>query len=289
MTNESDNATGQEPARAGKPRSGGPVGPAVPRMRRLQLVGAATAVLVLATMSACSGHTGGHRSGHAAAGATPAGPPSAPATPSTALSSPTASPAPGDTATAAGSPSPTGGAATGPAVPSTAATPAPSGPLVPVTAPALLAAVVQALPTGLTADHFEADPPSTNDPYPSVYAQVHTPDGTGQLGVSMYPSTGALTCPDTGTCPTDPAGDPVQVQHEPGNCIQNTVITVQRHEGFTLAVQISSCLLAGNTPAVPALTQDQATALAGNPALTTKMPASYVQSANAQYPHLPLV
>ncbi|MGF1427507.1 hypothetical protein [Kitasatospora sp. LaBMicrA B282] len=171
----------------------------------------------------------------------------------------------------------------------TAAAPANSGPMVPVTAPALLAAVVQALPAGLRADHFEVGPASATDPYPSVFAQVHTPAGTGQIGVSMYPSNGPLTCSDAGTCHTDSAGEPVQVQHEAGNCIQNTVVTVQRHEGFTLQVQISSCLFAGNVPAVSALTQDQAVALAGDPAITTRMPASFVRAAGARYPDLPLV
>ncbi|MBB4928828.1 hypothetical protein [Kitasatospora kifunensis] len=148
---------------------------------------------------------------------------------------------------------------------------------------------MQSLPTGLAADHFEANQPSADDPYPSVFAQVQTPNGTGQIGVSMYPSNGPLNCSGDSTCHTDPAGDLVQVQHEAGNCIQDTIVTVQRREGFALAIQISSCLFAGNVPAVPALTQDQAVALASNPAIRAKMPASYVQAANTQYPDLPLV
>ncbi|BFV56193.1 hypothetical protein KCMC57_up12970 [Kitasatospora sp. CMC57] len=169
---------------------------------------------------------------------------------------------------------------------------APTGPMVPATSAALLAAVVQSLPAGLTTDHHAANPARPNAV--DVFAHVTTPAGIGRIGVSAYltPEGGSDRCwPDpTGpmptACSTSPAGDVVEVQTNPRNCIQATRITVHRPT-FNVAVDISSCLRTEAEHAVPALTEQQAVALASSPLVGLTMPSSFVEAANAKYPALP--
>lgn len=219
--------------------------------------------------------------------AAPAGPPV-----------PSASATPTRPATPAASGSPRASGAAG--LPSGAPTPAPApskaDPLVPTTAASLLAAVLQSLPAGLTTDHYAANPGHTpiGGPvdYPAVFSYVNTAGGTGRISVSAYQADSPMTCGSTATtvhCFTDAAGELVQVETIPGNCIQHSIVTVQRRDGFSVGVTVSSCLNwdgSQNPPAVPALTQDQAVALASSPLIGTRMPASYVLRADAKYPNL---
>ncbi|WP_457031545.1 hypothetical protein [Kitasatospora sp. P5_F3] len=183
---------------------------------------------------------------------------------------------------------------------SASATPtAQADPLVATTAASLLDAVVKSLPAGLTADNFRANqatvPIVDNRGYPSVFAFVHTPAGIGRIGVSVYQTDPeqqrlcfAGTHGDTSTtCSTSPAGDVVEVETNSGNCIQATRVAVHRPQNLAVSIDISSCLGKSTELAVPALTQEQAVALASSPLIGTSMPSAFVAAANAKYPALP--
>lgn len=184
-----------------------------------------------------------------------------------------------------------------PASPS--ASPSPSAtvdPLVPSTASALLDAVVRSMPAGLTTDHHAANQADGTEG-PAVFAYVNTPSGTGRISVGAYrdevdmgPCRTGTWGSGTTTCSTSPAGDVVEVQTNSTNCIQATRVTVHRPGGLNVGIDISSCLNSDGTknpPAVPALTQEQAVALASSPLIDLRMPASFVEAANAKYPALP--
>ncbi|MFD0569268.1 hypothetical protein ACFQ0T_08305 [Kitasatospora gansuensis] len=79
----------------------------------------------------------------------------------------------------------------------------------------------------------------------------------------------------------------VEVETNPTNCIQATRVTVYRPQNLAVAIDISSCLGKTTEPAVPALTKEQAVALASNPLIGTTMPSAFVAAANAKYPALP--
>ncbi|KQV04519.1 MULTISPECIES: hypothetical protein [unclassified Kitasatospora] len=181
------------------------------------------------------------------------------------------------------------------ATPSPVVTPA--APQVPATTAALLAAVVQSLPAGYTTDHHAADPPESGAS--SIFAYVNTPTGTGRISVAAYipeepapctPGPSRYIATNTVSCTTSPAGDVVEVEVNPSNCMQATDVRVHRPGGFEVSVTISDCLNwdgAKNPHAVPALTHQQAVALASSPLIGTTMPASFVEAANAKYPALP--
>ncbi|MFJ9520099.1 hypothetical protein ACIRPK_17805 [Kitasatospora sp. NPDC101801] len=188
------------------------------------------------------------------------------------------------------------------ASPSAPATPAAQAdPLVPVTAASLLDAVVKSLPAGLTADTFRANqakyPIVDGIGYPAVFAYVNTSAGVGRISVGAFQSDPEEPACLAGTqgrittvCSTSPAGDVVEVETNPTNCIQATRVTVHRPQNLGVAIDISSCLNwtnGQNPPAVPALTQEQAVALASSPLISTSMPSAFVAAANAKYPELP--
>ncbi|MER5866034.1 hypothetical protein [Kitasatospora sp. NPDC002040] len=188
------------------------------------------------------------------------------------------------------------------ASPSASATPtAQADPLVPVTAASLLDAVVKSLPAGLTADNFRANqakyPIVDGIGYPAVFAYVNTSAGVGRIGVGAFQSDPEQPACLAGThgkittvCSTSPTGDVVEVDTNPTNCIQTTRVTVHRPQNLGVAIDISSCLNwtnGQNPPAVPALTQEQAVALASSPLIGTSMPSAFVAAANAKYPALP--
>ncbi|WP_035842026.1 hypothetical protein [Kitasatospora azatica] len=247
-----------------------------------------TAALLVGTLGAAGGN--GKQPNELAAAAGPSAAAS-PGTAGSAAASTTPGPAGSASASAAGSAAPS-------ATPS-----ADPGPLVEASPAGLLAAVLNSLPDGVTTDHYAANPkrtlPDGSVLTPAVRTFVNTPSGTGQIIVTAYKDDpdNPLNCkpspkgsPFVDTCLQDAKGNLVQVETNSTNCIQATAITVRRADGVDVRIDIGSCLASDsgkNPPAVPALTQDQAVALADNPAIGLTMPKAFVEGADAKYPNLP--
>ncbi|MDH6134532.1 hypothetical protein P3T37_003935 [Kitasatospora sp. MAA4] len=179
--------------------------------------------------------------------------------------------------------------------PSAAAQPA--EPQVPITGAALLSAVLPLLPPGATS-HLAANTQLTDsrgqNPMTSVAIDVTTPAGTGMVRVfagksTPTPGTGGGYCPKS-SCTTDASGQKVFVDHLADNCIEHTSVAVSRPDGTVVQVLSSSCLSwdgKSNAAGTVVLTDQQAIALATNPALTATMTPSQGAAAAAKYPSLP--
>jgi hypothetical protein len=172
---------------------------------------------------------------------------------------------------------------------------APTGSLVADSPAALLDAVLHALPAGLSTDHYSAKQGDPATPNPSVSLNVKTAQGTSALSVAAYKSQYSFCQPGDWPasysyhCSTTPSGEQFEVVSNPAACWQHSIIVVRRHDGVDVAVWQPNCDAAGVTsPNNPPLTQEQAVALADNPAISYQMPASFVQAANAKYPNLPI-
>ncbi|GAA1958694.1 hypothetical protein [Kitasatospora viridis] len=308
MDDEFSSSLREELSRLSEPPIGDLVGQAARqgrRIRRFRTIGATAAVAAVATVTALfsgqlvgSGHTGAQGIGPAApVGASVSASPNTSATPSAAPSTtPGASAAPSAGATPdAGSASPTPGGGQGSSAPAgvPASTPAAAGSdaLVKSTPASLLAAVVQSLPSGITTDHYYGDapqPPITLDPSVNLY--LHSGGKTGRIGVSAYKADTPSSCTtpegETGvsaTCSTDAAGEFVNVLSNPSNCIQNTTVTVYRHDGIAVSVDLSTCLDNSARGTSTPLTQAQAVTLADSTLLNVVMPSSFVKAADTQY------
>ncbi|TQF03126.1 hypothetical protein E6W39_13775 [Kitasatospora acidiphila] len=293
MNDEFSSALSEELSGLSEPPIGDLVGQAARRgrrIRRFRAAGATVAVAAVATVAALlTGSLGGP--GHS--DAQQVGVAAAPSSGAPSSARPSASTTPSNSAPPTAAPS-----ASSPTSPpsSSASASGSGGSLVQTTTASLLAAVVKALPAGMTTDHYQADPPQppvTLDP--SVFLYLHSGGETGRIGVSPFKADTVPACqvPDgehdvTIRCYTDPAGDQVQVLTNTGNCIQHNTVIVYRRDGIGVGIDLSSCFK--NSPdgsAALVLSQDQAIALATNPLIDVKMPESFVQTANATYPNLP--
>ncbi|MCX4746283.1 hypothetical protein OG455_12220 [Kitasatospora sp. NBC_01287] len=192
------------------------------------------------------------------------------------------------TAAATGSPS----AAAAPASVPAAATA--SDQLVADTPAALLDAVVSALPAGLTTDTYSAKLGDPATPNPSVTLNVHSQHGTAVLQVAAYKSQYDFCQPGDWPagysyhCSTTAGGEQYEVVSNPAACWQHSLVVLRRHDGVDVAVWMPNCTDAPGvtSPHVPPLTQDQALALAATAAISDRMPAAFVQAADAKYPNL---
>ncbi|MFF7634352.1 hypothetical protein ACFZB9_14545 [Kitasatospora sp. NPDC008050] len=161
--------------------------------------------------------------------------------------------------------------------------------LVPADGPALLAAALNALPIGGDSSGYYASS-GANDL--TTRFNLTTRQGSGLVQVSL--SSGSLNCTSTGrTCGTSPDGERYQITNG-GNCIESVLVKVQRQDNLLVTVQLGTCLSwdpqqGTNPPGIQVLTEEQAIAMAQAPGLSTKMPAGFVQAADAKYPNLPVV
>ncbi|MGF1426969.1 hypothetical protein [Kitasatospora sp. LaBMicrA B282] len=326
MNDEFSTSLEEELATLSPPPLGDLVGQAARRGRRIRRVrmigGAAASVAAVATVAALLGtlgsgpqHTADLAGAAAALSTAPTPLPGDPPPPSAApdpggaaVASPSASPSssagpsanpsttPAPTGLAPGSPPPsrsgadlpsthpvpppTGGAIT------TAPLPTPSaGGTVPTTPDGLVAEVVAALPGRPATGPYAAVGRDANG---QASAQVYLNDSRGTSMVRVFLTSGALDC--SSGCGTDGRGQPYQVSHESGNCIQSTVVTTQHPDGSLVTVQLSTCLAwngSQNPASFEALSQDQAVQLAGDPSIGILEPAAQAARAGTEYGSLP--
>ncbi|MFE0461495.1 hypothetical protein ACFW1A_19825, partial [Kitasatospora sp. NPDC058965] len=159
------------------------------------------------------------------------------------------------------------------------------------TAGGLLLALVDALPPGSRTDHYAASPwTAVAAGHRQLGAQLYLTDSRGTGMVRVWLSTGTLACAPADGCRTDGAGRRTVVDHRPDNCVEDTTATVDHGDGTLVTIQLSTCLGwsgSGNAPGIKALTDDQALALAGDPAFTLTMPGSRLSAAAARFGTLP--
>ncbi|MFI9269666.1 hypothetical protein ACIGXM_02905 [Kitasatospora sp. NPDC052896] len=247
------------------------------RIRRLRVIStAAASVVALATLTALltgplDPATRSRELGAAAGPSVVAGQPSPAPTPT-----PTPTPTPSDTPTASPSASQAGPVAAADA-----------------TGAAVLQAVLNLLPKGVTPSHLAANDASVNgNEITETGAQVYLTSaaGTGMIRVDVGKGDGGDLCARGATCYRDSRGQQVSVLTLPGNCVQSLVVTVEHSDHSVVMISVASCLAwdgSANRPGVPALTADQATAIAGDPTLTAMMPAEYIARANALFGGVP--
>ncbi|MDH6117186.1 hypothetical protein [Kitasatospora sp. GAS204B] len=261
------------------------------RQRRRRTVGAVTGSVtaVAVAASVLVGVLGSGPAHRAELSAAAAGTPSASATPSAA-----GTPSSSATPSAPGAPSVVTASPT-PGAPSASAATS-SGVLVPDSPAGLLDAVLHALPSGLSTDNYSAKLGGSQSPSPYVSLNVHTAQGTAQLEVAAFKSQYSFCQPGdwpagySYRCSTTPSGEQFEVVSNPAACFQHSIIVLRRHDGVDVTVWMPNCTGAAGitSPAVAPLTQEQALALAGTPAINYLMPASFVQAADAKYPDLPI-
>ncbi|MDH6577397.1 hypothetical protein [Kitasatospora sp. MAP5-34] len=230
----------------------------VRRIRTLATVGgSAMAVAAIATLLAVTlgGPAGGQRPTRLGAAAAPAAPTTrVPAASSTPASTPSA-PAPTVTAAEAS---------------------------VRTTGPALLAALLKALPRTETFDHFAA----TSGESPAAQTFLTDGRGTGMLRVFLGTATDQVPCRLPDECFTDSRGQQVRVSHLADNCVESTYVSVEHPDGTAVTLLVSTCLSWNgrqNQPGIAALTVEQAVAIAGDPSISNQMAAGFVQQANDRY------
>lgn len=164
----------------------------------------------------------------------------------------------------------------------------------PVTGAALLAAVAGVVPDGLRTGGYAAQTDGVNGAQVTG-AQVYLtgPAGTGMIRVFVTSGESEASCFTTESCRRDDRGQQVVVDHMKGNCVQDVVVTSRHHDGTVVQVNVATCLAwteaEGNKPTAPALTEQQAIALAGDPALSVWMTAEEGLRAKAAYPDLPRI
>ncbi|MGK4578886.1 hypothetical protein [Kitasatospora sp. HPMI-4] len=208
----------------------------------------------------------------------------APATarPSGAATAPGASPTPAvpaDTVPKAGA---TGAPFSGP---SESPAGAAGGFKVPATPAGLLEQLLRLLPAGETG-HYGGNPAEGE-----VQTYLTTAAGTGMIRLSVYAGGRALTCDGAAQqCLTDTSGRTVRIDHLADNCVQSTVVTADHGDGTGVQLDLGTCLAyqdGGNRPGVRVLTDEQAAAIAGNPALGPLLDRAVVQAGEARFPNLP--
>ncbi|MFH8387371.1 hypothetical protein ACH4E7_41800 [Kitasatospora sp. NPDC018058] len=246
------------------------------RVRRKRAVAAAAAVVAVVTALLCGVPGTGRAQLQAVAPDREGSVPSAGAR------------APGTAASPAPAPAP------GTAAPTTTATAAPTGRLVTTTGPALLAVLLKTLPPTEKASHFAAD----SGEYPKAEADLTDDRGTGRITVSLSPeagnpcdaSAGSVNAP--GRCFRDGHGQQVRISYGQveGPCTQYVMVTVTHPDGTAVHISMPDCLAKkGGThpPGTIALTEDQAVAIAGDPAFSLRMDSGFVQAAADQFHALP--
>jgi hypothetical protein len=182
---------------------------------------------------------------------------------------------------------PVAAAAALPAAGSGTAAPAPG--TVPTSPAALLVTLLHALPAGSRTGNYAGQPAA--GPAPTVAQTYLTgPAGTGMIRARVYAADPARACTPSDGCSRDPRGQAVRIEHVDGNCIQHTVVRVTRADGTEVELDLSTCLAwdgKANLPGVLALTEDQAVAVAGDPAFSLVTTPQADAAAARQFPRLP--
>ncbi|GAA2784536.1 hypothetical protein GCM10010441_06850 [Kitasatospora paracochleata] len=171
------------------------------------------------------------------------------------------------------------------------ANPTPTAGLVPTTGAALLSSLLRVLPQDAQTSGYAGETAwvaGSNETVAQVY--LTTPAGTGMIRVFLGSANPAMPCSAENSCVRDQRGQQVRVIHHKDNCIQNTVVSVLHADGTEVMLDMASCLAwdgKGNKPGILALTEEQAIAVAGDPAIGKLMTQAAGEAAAAQFPSLP--
>ncbi|WFF00077.1 hypothetical protein [Micromonospora sp. WMMD964] len=147
----------------------------------------------------------------------------------------------------------------------------PGGELLTATPQGALELLTRLLPKGKTGGYASLQSSGAGPGMPYVQLHLDRGEGPGMLRLSVYQD----------RLGDNPAPGTVELTEVPDNCVQNEMVTVYHHDGLQVDVMISTCLFwegKGTSPAPPALSVDEAIAIAANPTWGTRIPAELVRS-----------
>ncbi|MEU8180778.1 hypothetical protein AB0B85_20085 [Micromonospora sp. NPDC049044] len=147
----------------------------------------------------------------------------------------------------------------------------PDGDLLTTTPQGALELLVRLLPKGKTSGYASLPSSGAGPGMPYVQLYLDRGNGPGMLRLSIYQD----------RLGGDPPPGTVELTELPDNCVQNKMVTVHHRGGLQVDLMIATCLAwegMGNTPALPALSVQEAIGVAANPIWGTKLPAEYVHS-----------
>lgn len=188
---------------------------------------------------------------------------------------------------ASGAPSPL--LTTASPTPTTTGIAQPAGPRSPTTLAAMAYRFRQLVPGGgVMSNYYHSDP---NDPY-FLRFYLSRDHGPGQVQIEIATNSSVSTCsPGDSTCHDQfgPDGARVQVISNSGNCVETTSVSVDHGNGVVVTIYVATCLPwngSTNPPCPPALTAEEAIAIAADPSWGPRMSSLLVAAGNAQFPSL---
>ncbi|MDG4808746.1 hypothetical protein O7634_18530 [Micromonospora sp. WMMD1120] len=146
----------------------------------------------------------------------------------------------------------------------------PDGELLTATPQGALQLLTRLLPSGKTSGYASLPSGGAGPGTPSVQLYLDRGEGPGMLWLAIHQDR-----PGQG-----PAPGTVELTEVPGNCIRDKTVTVHHGDGLRIELTVSTCLAwdgKATSPAPPALSVDEATAIAANPLWGTKLPAELVK------------
>lgn len=147
----------------------------------------------------------------------------------------------------------------------------PGGDLLTTTPQGALELLTRLLPKGKTGGYANLQSSGAGAGMPYIQLHLDRGEGPGMLRLSIYQD----------RLGDNPAPGTVELTEIPDNCVQNEMVTVYHHDGLQIDVMISTCLSwegKKTVPAPPALSVDEAIAIAANPTWGTRLPSELVRS-----------
>ncbi|MGW3786494.1 hypothetical protein ACWD5Z_18070 [Micromonospora chokoriensis] len=155
----------------------------------------------------------------------------------------------------------------------------PDGELLTTTPQAALELLTRLLPEGKTGGYANLRSSGAGDGMPYIQLHLDRGEGPGMLRLSIYQD----------RLGDNPAPGTVELTEIPDNCVQNKMVTVYHRDGLQIDLMISTCLSwegKGTSPAPPALSVEEAIAIAANPTWGTRLPADLVRSGAKRFASL---
>jgi hypothetical protein len=144
------------------------------------------------------------------------------------------------------------------------------------------AVMLSATPERLLKTLLQALPPGTTSHYvtrsaPDLVIRTYLDDGSGPGLIQLRLTGTPHPLPPQASSDSWrlPSGNAVTVSRVADNCLQSLQVDVQRPNGVVVSLDVASCLIAGgveNRPGRSALTQEQAIAIADDPAFDRAVP-----------------
>jgi hypothetical protein len=129
----------------------------------------------------------------------------------------------------------------------------------------------------------------------SLFVALNLDRGQGVGMVRVNVTAARLPAPDPGGCPqgstcrTLADGNFVEIVDIPENCIERYAVFLNRPDGISVGILMSSCLSwngSTNPPGRVVLSVDEATTIADDPRWGTRMPKSLVDDGQRDFPNL---